>query len=156
MNVSYLDMRRILLLSCLLTMLASLGTLLSCPARAQDKVAVFMKAKLAHSQQVLKGLATEDFELIAKNAQAMSLLCEDEIWMVLQTPEYRERSTEFRRSVDSVTEAAKKKNLEAAALGYVDVTLKCVNCHKYVRKVRMARLEELPQRERAPLPLLSR
>jgi cytochrome c556 len=103
-----------------------------------------MKLKLKHSQQVLKGLATEDFDLIAKNSQAMSLLCEDELWQVLQTPEYSARSAEFRRSVDAVTEAAKKKNLEAAALGYVDVTLKCVNCHKYVRKVRMARLEEFP------------
>ncbi len=133
-------MRPILLLSCLFA-----SALVSGSARAQDNVAIFMKAKLSHSQQVLKGLATEDFDLIAKSAQAMSLLCEDENWMVLQTPEYRERSTEFRRSVDTITEAAKKKNLEAAALGYVDATLKCVNCHKYVRKTRMARLEEFPQ-----------
>jgi hypothetical protein len=138
-------MRRILLLGCLLASHLLLGTLFSSSGIAQDNVAVFMKAKLSHSQQVLKGLATEDFDLIAKNSQSMSLLCLDEIWMVLQTPEYRERSTEFRRSVDAVTEAAKKKNLEAAALGYVDVTLKCVNCHKYVRKARMARLEEFPQ-----------
>ena len=128
-------MRRIISVGCLLAMILSLGTPLSCPVRAQDNIAEFMKAKLTHSQQVLKGLATEDFDLIAKNSQVMSLLCEDEMWMVLQTPEYRERSTEFRRSVDAVTEAAKKKNLEAAALGYVDVTLKCVNCHKYVRSV---------------------
>ncbi|MCE9525414.1 MAG: hypothetical protein K8R36_05105 [Planctomycetales bacterium] len=120
------------------------GIALSTSAYGQDNVAVFMKAKLNHSQQVLKGLALEDFDLIAKNAQAMSLLCEDENWMVLQTPEYRERSTEFRRSVDTITEAAKKKNLEAAALGYVDATMKCVTCHKYVRKVRMAKLEEFP------------
>lgn len=120
------------------------GAALTSPARGQDNVAVFMKAKLNHSQQVLKGLSLEDFDLIAKNAQAMSLLCEDENWMVLQTPEYRERSTEFRRSVDAITEAAKKKNLEGAALGYVDATMKCVTCHKYVRKVRMAKLEEFP------------
>ena len=138
-------MRCIHLLGCLLATLLLVGTLFSGSVQAQDNVAVFMKAKLAHSQQVLKGLAMEDFDLIAKNSQAMSLLCEDELWQVLQTPEYRERSTEFRRSVDAVTEAAKKKNLEAAALGYVDVTLKCVNCHKFVRKVRMARLEEFPQ-----------
>jgi len=94
---------------------------------------------------VLNGLTIEDYDLIAKHSQAMSLLCEDELWSVLQTPEYRARSAEFQRSVDAVTEAARKKNLEAAALGYVDVTLKCVNCHKYVRKVRMARLEEFPQ-----------
>jgi cytochrome c556 len=122
-----------------------LGTVFSSSVPAQDNVAVFMKAKLKHSQEVLKGLATEDFDLIAKNSQAMSLLCEDELWQVLQTPEYRARSAEFQRSVDAVTEAARKNNLEGATLGYVDVTLKCVNCHKYVRKVRMARLEEFPQ-----------
>lgn len=137
-------MPRILLVSCLLASVLHLVPVCSGSVRAQDDVAVFMKAKLSHSQQVLKGLAMEDFDLIAKHSQAMSLLCVDEIWMVLQTPEYRERSTEFRRSVDAVTDAARKKNLEAAALGYVDVTLKCVNCHKYVRKVRMARLDEEP------------
>jgi hypothetical protein len=138
-------MRRIHLLGCPLAAALLIGTLFSCPVLSQDNVAVFMKAKLSHSQQVLKGLAMEDFDLIAKNSQAMSLLCEDELWTVLQTPEYRARSAEFQRSVDAVTEAARKKNLEAAALGYVDVTLKCVNCHKYVRKVRMARLEEFPR-----------
>ena len=138
-------MRRSFFLGCLAVGILILGSLFASSVPAQDNVAVFMKAKLKHSQEVLKGLATEDFDLIAKNSQAMSLLCEDELWQVLQTPEYRERSAEFRRSVDAVTEAAKKKNLEGAALGYVDVTLKCVNCHKYVRKVRMARLEEFPK-----------
>ena len=133
-------MRYLAAASCLFCLLFAHST-----AQAQDNVAVFMQAKLKHSQLVLKGLATEDFDLIAKNSQAMSLLCEDELWQVLQTPEYRARSAEFQRSVDAVTEAARKKNLEAAALGYVDVTLKCVNCHKYVRKARMAKVEEFPQ-----------
>lgn len=74
-----------------------MGTLFSAPVRAQDNIAEFMQAKLKHSQELLKGLVTEDFDLIAKNSQAMSLLCEDELWMVLKTPEYVERSTEFRR-----------------------------------------------------------
>jgi len=137
-------MRRNFLPICLAAACVLAGTALAGSAQAQDNVAAFMKAKLTHSQQVLKGLATEDYDMIAKNSQAMSLLCEDELWSVLQTPEYRARSAEFQRSVDAVTEAARKKNLEAAALGYVDLTLKCVNCHKYVRKVRMARLEEFP------------
>ncbi|MFN0020205.1 MAG: hypothetical protein ACKVP0_18240 [Pirellulaceae bacterium] len=145
-------MRQTSLIGCWLVGSLLLGNLLSGSLQAQDNVAVFMQAKLKHSQQVLKGLAIEDFDLIAKNSQAMSLLCEDELWMVLQTPEYRARSAEFQRSVEAVTEAAKKKNLEAAALGYVDVTLKCVNCHKYVRKARMARLEEFPLLKLAPTP----
>jgi cytochrome c556 len=95
-----------------------------------------MKAKLNHSQQVLEGLSKADFDLVAKNSQAISLLCEDELWMVLQTVEYRERSKEFQRSVNAITEAAKKKDLDAATLAYVDVTLKCVSCHKYMRQAR--------------------
>lgn len=103
-----------------------------------DKLSAFMRMKLNHSQKVMEGLATEDFAMIAKHSQAMSLLCEDENWSVLKTPEYQERSNEFRRTVDSMTEAAKQGNLEAAALAYVDTTMKCVSCHKYVRKNRMA------------------
>ena len=78
----------------------------------------------------------EDYELIGKHSQAISLLCEDELWSVLQTPEYVERSKEFRRSVYAITEAARKNNLEAAALAYVDSTMKCISCHKYVRQTR--------------------
>jgi cytochrome c556 len=115
------------------------ATSINSPARGEDDLAAFMKVKLRHAEKVLEGLATEDYELIVKNSQAISLLCEDEMWAVLQTPEYRERSREFRRSVDAITEAARSKNLEAAALSYVDSTMKCVSCHKYVRKTRSAR-----------------
>lgn len=103
-------------------------------AASQDKLAAFMKAKLAHSEKVLEGLAQEDHALIAKHSQAISLLCQDELWMVMMTPEYLERSNEFRRSVNAITDAARAKNLDAAALAYVDSTLKCVSCHKYVRR----------------------
>ena len=34
----------------------------------------------------------------------------------------------------------KKRNLDAAALNYVDMTLLCVKCHKHVREVRRTRL----------------
>jgi hypothetical protein len=57
---------------------------------------------------------------------------------VLQTPEYLQQSQDFRRTADAVTEAAKKKNLDGTALAYVELTMKCINCHKYVRGVRMA------------------
>jgi hypothetical protein len=95
-----------------------------------------MQAKLTHAEKTLEGLTKGDFELIVKHSQAISLLCEDELWAVLETPEYRERSNEFRRSVNAITDAGRKKNLEAATLAYVDSTLKCVSCHKYVRDSR--------------------
>lgn len=95
------------------------------PAAAAEKedIATFMRAKLQHSQRVLEGLTTENLSMVAKNSQAMSLLSQDQMWRVLQTPEYFQRSAEFRRAVDSLTEAAKKENLDGATLAYVDVTL---------------------------------
>ena len=101
---------------------------------AQDRLAAFMQAKLTHSEKTLEGLTKGDFELIVKHSQAISLLCIDEQWMVLQTPEYRERSNEFRRNVDTITTAARGKNLEGATLAYVSATMNCVTCHKYIRE----------------------
>jgi cytochrome c556 len=121
-----------------LLILAAIAIANMCPSSAlsQDALSAFMRAKLGHAEKTLEGLVKEDYDLIIKHSQAISLLCEDELWAVLQTPEYRERSKEFRRSVDAVTDAARKKNLEAATLAYVDVTLKCASCHSYMRKVR--------------------
>ncbi len=107
-----------------------------------DNVKTFMRAKLGHAQKVIEGLATNDFDMIAKHSQEMSLLSQATTWQVLQTPEYMRRSAEFRRSTDALTTAAKEKNLDGATLAYVDVTLKCVECHKYVRRVRNARLDD--------------
>jgi cytochrome c556 len=107
-----------------------------------NNVRDFMRAKLSHSQKVLEGLTTEDYDMIAKNSQAMSLLSQATNWQVLQTEEYLQQSRDFRRAADALTEAAKKKNLDGAALAYVELTMKCINCHKYVRRLRMARLDE--------------
>jgi cytochrome c556 len=98
-----------------------------------DKVAAFMRAKLAHSQDVLEGLTTEDFELIEKGAQELALASLDSNWQVLQTEDYVRQSAEFRRACGSLRDAAKAKNLDGATLAWMDVTLKCVQCHKYVR-----------------------
>jgi len=116
------------------TILLLAAGVVSTSARAEDRLSAFMRAKLTHAEKTLEGLTKGDYELIAKHSQAISLLCEDELWSVVQTPEYQERSKEFRRSVDAITEAARKKNLEAATLAYVNATMNCVTCHKYVRE----------------------
>jgi len=104
-----------------------------------NDVHTLMQMKLDNSKKVLEGLTSEDFDLVMKNSQAMSLLSEDAAWQVLQTPEYVERSAEFRRTADRLTAAAKKKNLDGAALAYVELTMKCIDCHKYVRDQQVRR-----------------
>jgi hypothetical protein len=50
-------------------------------------------------------------------------------------------SNQFQNNVEDMIKNAKKKNIDAAALSYVEVTLTCVKCHKHVRAKRMARLD---------------
>jgi hypothetical protein len=96
----------------------------------------FMRLKLSESQRILEGLVREDYDAMAKHAQDLRLLSLDASWQVLQTSEYAQQSLEFRRAAEALATAAKNRNLDGAALAYVDVTMKCVNCHKYVRTVK--------------------
>lgn len=114
-------------------------------AQGQDEesdrdLSAFMRLKLGHAQNVLEGLATEDFEQIAKGAQRLSLQARDEAWMVFQTEDYLRQSMEFQRIADTLLDAAHDENLDGAALAYVQLTMSCINCHKYTRDVRMASL----------------
>lgn len=98
--------------------------------------AELMKQKLQASEKILEGLALEDYEAILRQSQRISLLTLEESWNVLQTVDYRRESEEFRRAVDALSAAAKQKNLDGAALAYMQVTLNCVRCHKYLRSSR--------------------
>ena len=103
--------------------------------KANDASA-FMRLKLEHSQKVLEGVALEDFASIKQHAQKLGSLALDENWQVLQTREYRDYSGEFQQISGRLSKAADEKNLDAAALAYVQLTLNCVNCHKHVRDER--------------------
>lgn len=111
------------------------------PDSRADKVGDFMRAKLTHAQHVFEGLLLEDYDKLVDQSQRISLMSLDASWQVLQTPTYAEQSAEFRRIVDRLTQAGKQKNIDGAVLVYVEMTLKCVNCHKYVRARRDARPE---------------
>ena len=106
------------------------------PEAKPDDVAFFMRAKLGHSQHVLEGLTLADFDLIARGAKELSLASQASSWEVLQTADYARQSSEFRRSCDLLHRAAEEKNLDGAALAWMEVTMKCIQCHKYVRDER--------------------
>lgn len=121
----------------LLLLAVSLGQ-----AQREENVRTFMRAKLGHSQNALEGLTTENYELIAKSAGQMEVLSQEAEWQVLETVEYRQQSLEFRRAAQALKKAADDKSINGAALAYVDLTMKCVKCHKYVRNVRNASITE--------------
>jgi len=98
-----------------------------------------MRQKLGHSQKILEGLAQNDFDLIDKSARELMDLSKQAEWKALKTAQYELYSNEFRRNAESLAQAAKARNLDAATLAYVDLTLNCVKCHRHTRDVRMTR-----------------
>lgn len=98
---------------------------------------IIMQQKLGNAQKVLEGVAVQDFALIEKHAQELSLISNRIEWQVMKTPEYLQYSNDFRRSLDQLARAASNKNIDAAALAYVQMTMNCVNCHKHVREQRV-------------------
>jgi hypothetical protein len=104
-----------------------------------------MKRKLENAQKILEGIAINDFDMIGKHADDLISVSKQAEWKVFKTPEYELYSNEFRRNAADLILKAKDKNLDGTVLAYVDLTLTCVRCHKYVRETRKARLD-LPDR----------
>ena len=111
----------------------------------------FMRDKLELSQKVLEGLATEDFDLIAAKATRLSAMSKEADWRVFENPDYDQQSVLFRRQVNALTRAAKEKNLDAATLAYVRITMSCVDCHKLVRGKLVAELKPSSTRKQKAL-----
>jgi hypothetical protein len=112
------------------------------------RLADLMRKKLEHAQKVLEGIAVNDFDKISRGGEELMLVSKTVEWRVFKTPEYEIHSNSFRRAAETLMEKAKDKNIDGAALAYVDLTLSCVKCHKYVRDTRMTRGDgkEVPSR----------
>jgi hypothetical protein len=122
--------------------LTSLGDEPKKPKEDDKKVSTLMKKKLQHSQKVLEGVVTNDFKMISKHAEELIDLSKQAEWRAVKSKRYELHSDEFRRDADKLIKNAKEKNGDAAALTYVELTLTCVRCHKYVREEGMARLDK--------------
>jgi hypothetical protein len=103
------------------------------------KMELLMKRKLLQAEKVLAGIAVHDFDRIEKHAKELVEICKEAEWKPIKTPLYQVYLDELRQNADDLLAAAKKKNVDAAALAYVNMTLTCVKCHKHVREKRMVR-----------------
>ena len=103
------------------------------PPKKSAVMQAFMKVKLTQAQAVLEGLTVEDFDQIEKNAAAMFLLTKAEQWNASKDPQFIQHSKEFERVTTQLAKYAKDKNLDGASLMYVQLTLNCIECHRFVR-----------------------
>jgi hypothetical protein len=98
--------------------------------------AEFMRAKLAHSKDILDGLTREDYAQIARGARALKAMRESPEWAPLSRPEageYRVYSLELGELTDRLISRADAKDIDGAAQAYIGLTKNCLNCHKELR-----------------------
>jgi hypothetical protein len=112
-----------------------------------DKLKDLMQRKLKSAQKVLEGMALKDFDLIANQAEELIAVSKAAQFRLIKTPRYEVYSNDFRRSAENLAQQAKEKNLDGAALAYVELTLNCVKCHKHVREVQTGSLDPGKDRE---------
>ena len=103
------------------------------PADAANQPSLWMKKKLEHSQNILSGLASGDFDKIAENAEAMQGLSKIEWFIRGRTPGYRTQLEIFLDANAEIIKQAKQDNLEGSTLAFTQLTISCVNCHKQLR-----------------------
>lgn len=100
-----------------------------------------MDQKLKSSQKILEGLALNDFKKTATGAEDLLRISNTEEWFAYKTREYKLHSNEFRRAAEKLLKKSKEKNLDGAALAYMELTMTCIRCHEYVREVRDVRFD---------------
>jgi hypothetical protein len=131
-----LDMKRLICVLAVLTLIAGVSAL---SGADKDKKESLMKKKLTHAQKVLEGITLGNFKKVSVNAEKLLAISKAAEWKADRSAKYEVYSGEFRRQADKLIDKAKDKDLDGATLAYVEMTLTCVKCHKYVRDIRMAR-----------------
>jgi hypothetical protein len=109
------------------------GCLWTMAAEPEESPSLWMKKKLAYNEKMLVGLVSEDFDQMAASARSMNAMNQMEKWVRGTSPEYRTQLKIFQNANEQMIRMADNKNLDGAALAYVQLTLSCVNCHKVVR-----------------------
>jgi hypothetical protein len=99
---------------------------------------LFMRQKLEASNQILEGLCTDDFDLIQEGAKKLHQMSDAERWHVSNDVMYKQFSNEYRQITQQLIKAAEDHNLDRATLKWLDATVSCLDCHRFVRGARIA------------------
>ena len=101
--------------------------------KMDESMRSFMRAKLGASTKILEGLALEDLDLIREGAIELNRMSSAEKWRRHDDMLYRQFSAEFRQTTSDLIDAAKGNFFDRAALKWMDATMNCIECHRYVR-----------------------
>jgi hypothetical protein len=105
--------------------------------KERDEVlAAMMQKKLHSAHRVLEGVVISDFKKVTLGGEELIRLAKSETWQLIRSPQYEQHSADFVRATELLVKKAKERNIDGAALAYVEMTRSCVRCHQYVRENR--------------------
>jgi len=94
---------------------------------------LLMRDKLSYASKALEGLSLEDYGKIAEAGNMMGVISRAAAWHIIPTEEYSRMSKNFQEQARDLERHAKEKNLDAASLDYMRISVTCVHCHNYIR-----------------------
>jgi hypothetical protein len=112
--------------------------------RDEKKIKELMHRKLENAQKVLEALCVNDLDKAAKHSEELIKIRKEAAFKIVKTVEYEIWADEFDRAGMGIVKAAKEKNLEAAKLNYLSMTMSCFHCHTYVRDLKRTGLTDGP------------
>jgi len=92
-----------------------------------------MNVKLQTSQKIFAALTEADYETILESTNTLKMLSTLEGFVRRRDPRYHTQLRTFEFAVEEIQRQAKKENIEGVVLGFNQLTLSCVNCHKQLR-----------------------
>jgi len=121
--------------------LVSLAVVLGPMAGAQtSQTDQVMREKLTQSERLLAALVTSNWAALDRHGRALRDLTSKPGWDQMRLPEYYKHTTAFQRSVESVVDAAGRRDQREALTAYNGLVASCVECHRYVARVRIVRV----------------
>ena len=123
----------LLLIFCAVVAISASSQVSSEPQHEKTNVQALMRDKLDHMQKLLDGLVTDDFELIAEQADLLRIVGKAASWQAIDTAEYQTHSRRYANLTKNLEAAAKDSNRDAALLQYLQLNISCVDCHQYIR-----------------------
>ena len=88
-----------------------------------------MWSKLDLSHDSLDALVLEDFEALEAYAADLETLADATAIHILPD-DMKPRVVAFKNAASALKDAAMRQNVEAGALAYWDLTLRCIGCHQ--------------------------
>ena len=98
-------------------------------------VSFWMEKKLEYTQDILRGLAIGDLQMVAEKAEQMRVVSQIEGWVRNRKPGYRAQFQAFELANAEILRNAKADNLDGATIAFQQLAISCVSCHKILRDV---------------------